>query len=150
MRWLIAAALSVALLFGAQACGGTDSQCQALCDSSVSLNLVPPLTEPGTYEFELIADGWTTHCSVDSTDYGTNTIFQHGVAWSCDSTDAHLDASSTSPFAVNRVWFSTGTPRQVTLRITRDGTVVRERSFAPTYVVRELCGQQCASAELEL
>jgi len=55
------AMLGIGLLVGTQACSGGESTClKIFCNDVVRVNFVPPLTEPGSYVFDLTADDRTT------------------------------------------------------------------------------------------
>ena len=153
------AMLGIGLLVGTQACSGGESTClKIFCNDVVRVNFVPPLTEPGSYVFDLTADDRTTHCAVSSGDDLASSFFPDKMQ--CDIPDipdptiaphAGITGNSEEPWAVDAIWFHALATRTVKLRVTRDGTVIREKAFVPhprfeTYP----CDNRCGTVELEL
>jgi len=87
--------------------------------------------QAGTYVFDIIIDGAKVTCKA-------TLPLPKATADSCDSADVLLGlVGSMLPFdqqSIGGLVFASTTARSISVRATRDGTVLGEKTFAPPYV----------------
>lgn len=103
----------------------------ALADCSQGIEIAFTETQAGTYAIELVIDGTTSTC--------TATLPLSGDANPCTSPDVLLTRSGSAlPAAqqsIGGLRIMRTDAKSVTVRVTRDGTSVRDATFTPSYVV---------------
>jgi len=141
-RWLllvqvVLAAVLLAACDVGQSCNAAEPRC------ALDVALETSAWQPGTYEFELHADGAESRCTVELplADGAWPTCSDGGEYFSWPPS---FDEAATG--APRWVSFHT-TPRRAAVVIRRDGAEIARQSFEPRYAVTEPNGEGCGICE---
>jgi hypothetical protein len=138
-------ALTVAFLaVNATGCGCTEVGCQD--GLTIDLKSASGAWAPGSYVFAVDADGTKSTCTVDLP-FVKDPDCTHPALM-------HVTFTAPDPVAANTVIaqvFNFVTAAHVYLTISRDGAVIAEKDYTPTYTINEpngpTCGPTCHVAQ---
>lgn len=150
-RSILLAGIGAAGLLGS-ACGASpgdvadaNGTCKMVgCSQGVRIDF--SFRDAGAYVVEVTFEGVTATCRA------TLPLPKPPLA-SCDEPDVHLDGSGFAgePESIEGLILSTTTAQSITVRATRDGQPIGEKTFVPPYVITPgPNGPTCAPKECKL
>ncbi|MDB4945843.1 MAG: uncharacterized protein JWP97_5377 [Labilithrix sp.] len=142
VRTVSALASATAIALGGCALAGCSSSCTTIgCLEGINVDFTE--ARRGTYAVDVVIDGEASTCTTRLP------LPADTTASPCTSPDVVLYlAGRTETPAQNQIGgmvIRRQSARTVTIRITRDGIVVREATFTPAYQSRELNGPGCGT-----